>query len=453
MKAYDLIVLGGGPAGYCAAERAGAMGKSVLLLERAKLGGVCLNEGCIPSKTLLNSAKVFKYAAHGEPYGISAENVTADPAAIVARKNDVVKKLVAGVGMKMKKHGVEVVSARGMLAGRGAEGIYVEANDERFAGTNVLIATGSEPSVPPIAGAREGVSSGEIWTSRQALDAMGIPPRLCVIGGGVIGMEMAGYFSAMGSKVTVVEMLPTIGGPVDPAIAAALLNSYPDIDFCLNSRVTEIQAERVFFDRAGKSEIVEADRVLLCIGRRPSAEGIGLETLHIATERGAVLTDASGRTNVPGVYAAGDVNGRSMLAHTAYREAECAVAAMFGEAQKVDYDVIPSVIYTTPEIACVGLTEAQAKERGYAVKTVMLPMAYSGRYLAESSGDASFLSVVADAKARRLLGVHMIGPYASEIIYGAGFMVSTRMTIEALRQQVFPHPTVAEILREALFEL
>ncbi len=453
MNTYDLIVLGGGPAGYCAAERAGAMGRSVLLIEKNALGGVCLNEGCIPSKTLLNSAKMLHYAKDGAAYGVSSDNAKADLAAIVARKDAIVKKLVSGVAAKMRKHGIKVVSAEGLIIGKDALGFAVRASDAEYRGAKLLIATGSAPSVPPIPGAREGVASGDIWLSRDALDAVNIPSRLCVIGGGVIGLEMAGYFAGMGSSVTVLEMLNQVGGPIDPSLSDALIKSYPAIDFRLGCKVTGIAPRLVSYESGGVAQSIETDRVLLCIGRRPYSEGLGLENVHVAAERGAILTDASGRTSAPEVYAAGDVNGRSMLAHTAYREAECAVATMFSAPQVVDYDAIPSVIYTSPEVACVGLTADQAAQRGYTPQAVTLPMAYAGRYLAETAGGEGFLTMVADKKSRRVLGVHMIGPYASEIIFGAGFMVSTRMPVEALRQLVFPHPTVSEILREALFEL
>lgn len=451
----DLIVLGGGPAGYCAAERAAAAGMNVRLIEKRALGGVCLNEGCIPSKTLLNSAKILHYAQDGSAFGVTAENAKADVSKIIARKNSVVKKLVAGVGAQMKRHGVQVTYASGVVKGKGNEGYIVEAGGETFTAQKLLIASGSVPVIPNIPGVKGGLEAGYVWTNQEALDATTIPARFVVIGGGVIGMEMASYYQSMGAQVTVVEMLPTIGGPIDADLAKALLKSYTaaGISFQLNSRVTQVDASGVTFECDGKSQTIPADQVLMCIGRRANTQDMGYETINLHMERGAVITDESGRTNLPNVYAAGDVNGKSMLAHTAYREAECAVAAMLDRPQRVSYDAIPSVIYTTPEVACVGLTDKQAKDQGYDCKTITLPMSYSGRYLAETDNGEGFVKLVADQKSRRLLGIHMIGSYASEIIYGAAIMVATQMPIEALRQFVFPHPTVAEILREALWEI
>ena len=455
---YDLIVIGGGPAGYCAAERAAARGMSVALFERKALGGTCLNEGCIPSKTLLNSAKALHYAQDSAAFGVSAENAAADAAAIIKRKTIVVRKLVAGVAAQMKQHGVTVFNADATVLEKKGEAFAVQAGGEVHEGKRLLIATGSAPLIPPIPGVREGVAEGRLWTSAEALNAKEIPARLAVVGGGVIGMEMAAYFSAMGAKVTVIDMLPTVGGPIDASLSAALLKNHPQVDFLLSCKVTGVENNVVHYEKDGRAGRLEAEGILLCIGRKPSLVA-GLDALHVATERGGIITDASGRTNVPGVFAAGDVNGRSMLAHTAYREAECAVAAMMGESQTVDYDAIPAVIYTNPEIACVGLTLDQAKARGYDAVSLTLPMAYAGRYLAESDGKAeAFCTVVAEkqttqVKPRRLLGVHMAGPYASEMIFGAAMMVSLKLPIDTLRQQVFPHPTVSEILREALWAI
>lgn len=451
---YDLIVIGAGPGGYVGAERAGHAGLSTLLMEKRALGGVCLNEGCIPSKTLLNSAKIADYTRHGNKYGVSAENVRLDHEAVVNRKNKVVRTLVAGVSMKMKKNGVTVVNGEAMITGRDSEGFQVKAGETVYTGKRLMIATGSEPSMPPIPGLREGYADGFVLTNREILDLKVLPERLVIIGGGVIGLEMASYFNSAGCKVTVVEMLDHIAGPTDREISAILYNNYKKlgVDFRLSARVTQITPGTVAFETAEGLQSVPADKVLVSIGRRPKTEGIGLETIQVETERGRIVTDEYMKTNVPEVYAVGDVNGVSMLAHTAYREAEVCVNTILGKKDRMRYHAIPSVIYTNPEVASVGETEESAKEKGLEVDIVKLPLSYSGRYVAETSGGDGIIKVLIDRKYRTIRGIHMIGSYASEIIYGAAMMIETEMRVEDIRQIVFPHPTVSEVIRETMWE-
>jgi dihydrolipoamide dehydrogenase len=286
------------------------------------------------------------------------------------------------------------------------------------------------------------------------LDRMQVPERLVVIGGGVIGLEMASYYREAGASVEVVEMLPKIGGPIEDKLSVILQKALEKsgVKFHLSAKVTRFEANRVVFEKDGAEQKLEADCVLVSIGRRPSAEGLGLECLSIAMERGAVLTDERGRTNVGGVFAAGDINGKSMLAHTAYREAELCVNTMLGVEDRMNYDTIPAVIYTHPEVAVVGLTAETAKQRGIDAEVVELPMRYSGRYVAENPNGNDICIVVADKKTRRLLGVHLCGNYASEIIYGAATMLERGMRVDDIKKVVFPHPTVSEVLREAAFE-
>ncbi|MDR1438698.1 MAG: FAD-dependent oxidoreductase, partial [Clostridiales bacterium] len=372
MDAYDLIVLGGGPAGYVAAERAAAGGLRTALFEMSSLGGVCLNEGCIPTKAMLYSAKVYNNALHGEAYGVRAGQASLDHGLVLKRKNKVVKTLVSGVAAQMKAHGVAVVPRRGTIKGRGADGFCVEAGGAEHSGRRLLIATGSEPIMPPIPGVKDGLASGYVCTSREMLDLADVPKRLAIVGGGVIGLELAGYFSAAGSKVTVVEMLDKIAGPTEAEISGILLASMKKkgVGFRLGCRVEAVlpgrgvqvapaavgashpapppAAAALSASRRGgaaapadsapppvgqaesQAEVIEADKVLLCIGRRPRIAGFGLETIGACVERGAIATDAQLRTNIPGAYAAGDVNGKAMLAHAAYREAEAAVNHMLG---------------------------------------------------------------------------------------------------------------------------
>ena len=451
---YDLIVIGGGPAGYLGAERAGHAGLKTLLFEKRSVGGVCLNEGCIPTKTLLYSAKIKDSAEHGEKYGVKA-TASLDHKAVIARKNKVVKTLVGGVSATLKGAGVTVMNAQASITGKSAEGYTVTDGKEIYTGKRLLIASGSVPAVPPISGLKEGLGRGFVLTSREMLDIEEVPDNLVVIGGGVIGLEMASYFKSAGSNVTVVEMLADIGGPIDNDIAILLLKNLKKkgIDFKLSCTVTGISDKVEYKDAQGNMQSVSADKVLLSIGRRAMSEDIGLEKIGVIAERGAIKTDSSMQTNVPGVYAAGDVNGKSLLAHTAYREAEVAVNHMTGVKDTMRYSAIPSVIYTTPEVAGIGYTAEQAKQKGIEITEKSITMNYSGRYLAENDRGDGVIKLVVDKKWNKLIGVHMISSYASEIIYGAGLMIEKEMTIEEIKQLVFPHPTVCEALREAIFQL
>jgi len=450
---FELIIIGGGPAGYNAAERASAGGLSTLVIEERALGGVCLNEGCIPTKTLLYSAKIFDYAKHSEEYGVKLPNASIDHAAVVARKDKVVKQLVGGIGMKMKHGGVTVVNAHAEITGRNGDVFTVKAGDEVYEGRRLLICAGSSAAVPPIPGLREGVASGFVKTNREILDMTTVPKELAVIGGGVIGMEMASYFNSIGSKVTVIEMMDHIGGPTDGEIAAILLKNYKKkgIEFMLGAKVTGVGTSSVTCEYEGKTVEVAADCVLCAVGRRANTAGLGLESIGVLTERGAIVTNECGRTNIGGVWAAGDVNGKSMLAHTAYREGEAAVNDMLGKKDKVNYDAIPAVIYTNPEVASVGETSETIKAKGIEADTQSFTLRYSGRYVAENEGGDGIVKIIVDKAHRRVLGVHMIGSYASEIIYGAAMMVENEMRVEDVRKFVFPHPTVCEVIREGMF--
>lgn len=451
---FDLIVLGGGPAGYLAAERAAAEGLSVALIEKRFLGGVCLNEGCIPTKTLLNSAKIYDYTKHANDYGVEVTGSSLDHAAVVARKNDVTKKLVNGIRAALKSGKVTVVESEGVICGKG-EGFKVKAGDAEYEGKNLIVACGSMPVVPPIPGLREALDAGVAVTNREILDMTEVPEKLVVIGGGVIGLEMASYFNSAGSQVTVVEMLPKIAGPTDAEISEILLESYKKkgIDFKLGAKVVGLSGGEISYELDGKTETVKADKVLVSIGRRAATAGIGLESIGVELERGAIVTDLQCRTNIPGVYATGDCNGKSMLAHTAYREAEVAVNNIVGKKDVMRYNAIPAVIYTNPEVASVGETEETAAKKGIKFKKSTVSMMYSGRYMAENTEYTGICKVLVEEKTDRIIGVHMIGNYSSEIIFSAAMMVECEMRVKDVKEMVFPHPTVCEIVREAIFKL
>ena len=454
MMAFDLIIIGGGPAGYLAAERAGHAGLNTLLIEKRFIGGVCLNEGCIPSKALLYSAKLYDGATHGEKYGVTVEKAVLNHEVVVNRKNKVVKTLVTGIKGKLKKNMVTIVDGVAEISGKGAEGYEIKVGDNTYSGQRLLIATGSVPVIPPIPGVKAGIEKGYVLTNREILDLKVVPPSLVIVGGGVIGLEMASYFNSAGSKVTVVEMLDHIAGFTDREIAEILMKNYQKkgVEFKLGAKVIEVKEGAVVYEFEGKTFTVPADKILMSIGRRAATDGLGLERIGVETERGRIKTDERGKTNVPEVYAAGDVNGVSMLAHTAYRETEVCINNILGRKNLMRYNAIPSVIYTNPEVAGVGETEDTARQKGIEFEVAKLSMMYSGRYVAENEGGDGICKVLIDKKHRKVIGVHMIGNYSSEIIYGAGLMIETEMRVDDIKELVFPHPTVCEIIRETIFE-
>ena len=448
---FDLIIIGGGPAGYVAAERAGHKGLSVLLFEKKVLGGVCLNEGCIPTKTMLYSAKMYDNALHGDKYGVYSDNIRFDYAKIVARKNKVVRKLVAGVDAKMKLHKVTIVKGEAMIKGRSSDGIEVTCAGESYLGQNLLICTGSEAFVPPIPGLSE--AGGIVLTNREVLELKEQPKSLIIIGGGVIGMEFASLYNSIGTKVTIVEMLPEILGNNDFEISALLRDIYSKkgIEFQLNAKVIKIDGNKVVFEKDGKTEVVEGEKILVSVGRRAVTAGFGLGNLNIELFKGGIKTDEKMCTNVPSVFAAGDVTGFSLLAHTASREAEVVVNNLTGGNDVMHYNAIPGVIYTNPEVAGVGETEASASAKGIDFRVAKLPMAYAGRFVAENEGGSGICKVLIGAKHGEVIGVHMLGNPASEMIYGACIAIEQEMTLTEMQRVVFPHPTVSEILKETLF--
>ena len=447
----DLLIIGGGPAGYVAAERAGHHGLQVVLFEKKSMGGVCLNEGCIPTKTLLYSAKTYENALHGDKYGVYGENIRFDFGKIMARKNKVVRKLVAGVKSKMKENNVTVIDGEAIIQGRSEKGVEVTCNGESYLAKNLLICTGSEASVPPIPGLAE--AGDTILTNREILDLKELPQSLVVIGGGVIGMEFASFYNSLGVKVTIVEMLPEILGGLDFEISAMLRDIYAKkgIEFNLNAKVVQIDGNKVVFEKEGKTETIEGDKILISVGRRAVTKGFGLENLNVEMTRTGIKVDEKMRTNVPGVYAAGDVTGFSLLAHTASREGEVVVNNLTGRIDTMRYNAIPGVVYTNPEVAGVGETEETAKAKGIAYRVAKLPMTFAGRFVAENEGGNGLCKILVGEKHGEVIGVHMLGNPCSEIIYGACMAIEQEMTLEAMQEVVFPHPTVSEIFKEVIF--
>ena len=448
---YDLAILGGGPAGYVAAENAGAKGLKTILFEKRELGGVCLNEGCIPTKTLLYGAKMYDHASGSKKYGVTAENVAFEYKKMADRKTKVVRKLVAGIKMKMENTGVEVVKGEATIVRGDAASITIACGGESYEAARLLICTGSEAFVPPI----PGVEGNEaVLTNREILALTQAPESLIIIGGGVIGMEFASLYNSLGIPVTVIEMLPEILGGLDKEVSEMLRGIYAKkgVKFNLRCKVTAIDGNIVrFTDADGNEQSVEGDKILMSVGRRATLTGFGLENIPVEAERGIKVNEYM-QTSMPNVYAAGDVTGFSLLAHTASREGEVAVNHILGIEDKMEYNAIPGIVYTNPEVSSVGLTEEQAQAQGIEYRLSKMPMTFSGRFVAENEGQMGLCKILADAN-DKILGVHMLGNSSSEFICAACMAITNSLTVNDLRRTVFPHPTVSEILKEGLFEL
>ena len=445
---YDVAIIGGGPAGYTAAERAAKGGLSTLLFEKNALGGVCLNEGCVPTKTLLYSAKTYDTIKHASKYAVSAENPTFDYAKIIARKNKVVKKLTAGIRMKMKESGVEVITGEAFIQGRADDGtITITCGENTYETSHLLICTGSETVIPPI----EGLAETDYWTSREALQSKELPKSIVIIGGGVIGMEFASFFNSMGTEVHVVEMLDKILGPMDKELSAMLQAEYAKrgVKFYLGHKVTAIHGTEVRVEKDGESFTLQGDKVLLSVGRRPVTKGFGLENLSIEPFRHGVKVNEYMQTSLPNVYACGDITAFSLLAHTAVSEAEVAIDHILGKNRPMSYRAIPGVVYTNPEIAGVGKTEEELQASGTAYQVKKIPMAFSGRFVAENElGNGVCKLILSEDNV--LIGAHLLGNPASELIVIAGIAIEKGMKADEIQSFVFPHPTVGEIIKEAL---
>lgn len=446
MLTHDLIILGGGPAGYTAAERAARGGLNTLLIEKRALGGVCLNEGCIPTKTLLYSAKIWHLTEDAKKYGIeaSADQFLMDK--VNARKNKVVRKLVAGIKGKMTNAGVTVVTGEGeILAPTTPEEYSVKVGEETYTAPRLLLASGSETFVPPI----PGLDTVEYWTSREALESKELPKSIAIIGGGVIGMEFAAFYNRVGVEVHVIEMLPEILGGMDSEMGALLRAEYTKlgVKFYLQHKVTSVAPEGVTVEFEDNSFVIPTERILLSVGRRPVTEK--LSPLGLEMEGRGVKVDATMRTSLPGVYAAGDVTGYSLLAHTAVREAEVAIDNMLGKNAQMSYRAIPGIIYTQPEVAGVGMTEDQLKKEGISYRKYQLPMAFAGRFVAENEM-ANGVCKILIGEDDTLLGAHMLGNPASELIVVIAVAIERGIKAHELASVVFPHPTVGEIIKETI---
>ncbi|HTX73789.1 MAG TPA: dihydrolipoyl dehydrogenase [Rectinemataceae bacterium] len=471
MGSYDVIILGGGPGGYLAAERLGHEGRKVLLLEKEKLGGTCLNVGCIPTKTLLNSAKQYLHAREAAKFGVTVEGLGYDWSVMQGWKTEVVDKLRNAIALTEKKLGVEVLPAEGRLLGPGR----IEAGGAVHDAPAIIIATGSSPVLPPIPGARD---NPRVVDSTGLLSAAEVPRRLCVIGGGVIGIEFAALFAALGTRVEIVEMMDEIIPFMDKEQAPLMRRAMKEVTFRLGCRVERIEGGKVVYrTKEGAEESPfsgeEADLILMAVGRKPNLEGWGAKEAGLDFSPKGITVDDRMRSNLPGIWAVGDVTGRSLLAHSAYRMAEVAVADILARApgaatgasstraasslrddDRMRYDAIPWVVYGIPEAAGVGLTEEEAGKRSVAVKKASIPLRVSGRFAAENGFTApGSLKLIADAASGRILGLHIVGGYASEMIWGAAALIEQELRVVDVRQLVFPHPTVCELIRDAAWAI
>jgi len=446
METYDVIVIGSGPAGYVAAERSGSLDKRVLLIEKDQLGGVCTNRGCIPTKSLLHAAKTYRHARDGEKLGVVCQQVSFDLSVAMAWKRETVETLRSGIQFLMKNNKVEVVSAEATLV----DAHHVKAGEAVYEGASIIIATGSSPAVPPIPGA----DRPNVVTSDGILEIEALPASLVVVGGGVIGIEFASFFSSVGVQVTVIEMMDEILPMMDAQMAKLMRRELKDVTFRLGCKVQSITAEGVdFTDSKGKSGTAHGELVLLSVGRRPNLRGT--ETLGLAVNRSGIIVDDRLQTNVAGVYAIGDVNGRSLLAHSASRMAEVVVSNLFGtKTMRMRWNAIPWAVYGLPEAAGCGITEQEATKQGRKVLVGTVQMRSNGRFLAENGKRATGLcKVIADEATKVILGIHLLGPYSSEIIAAAVPIIEAELRVKDVKEIVFPHPSVAEIIKDAVYAI
>ena len=467
---YDLIVIGSGPGGHIAAIRAAQLGLKTAIVEREHMGGICLNWGCIPTKALLRSAEVYSHFVHAADFGIKAKDYEADVEAVVKRSRGVTQQMSNGVGFLMKKNKVDVIWGEGTLTAAGEVTVtetkkkIVEPQNPKPKGVlptgtykakNVIIATGARPRVLP------GIEpDGEtIWTYFEAMKPKALPKSLLVMGSGAIGIEFASFYRALGVDVTVVEMLPQVMPVEDAEISALARKRFEKrgIRILTDTKVgkvektkTGIKAELV--NKSGQTETIEAEKLISAVGVQGNIENLGLEKLGVKTDRGCVVIDAQCRTNVPGVWAIGDVAGPPMLAHKAEHEAVIAVEAIAGVAEHhLDKRQVPGCTYCEPQVASVGLTEAKAKEAGYDVRVGRFPFIGNGKAVALGDADG-MVKTVFDKKTGELLGAHMVGPEVTELIQGFVVAMNLETTEEELIHTIFPHPTLSETMKESVLD-
>ena len=447
MSQYDIIIVGGGPGGYVAAIKAGQNNKKVALIEKDNVGGVCLNWGCIPTKAMLKTAKVYKQFLHAEDYGLEITDkstIKVDLAKIKQRKDKVVKRLTGGVRALLKKAGVDVYDGFGTVLSP----TRVEVNGETLSTKHLILATGSHPFIPPIPGLDEAFTQNRALTAKEILALDKLPSSLVIIGGGVIGVEFATLYSTLGVNVTMLEMAPEILGRIDDEVRKTYLRLLKNkhLTILTEAKVVGVTPTQVTYEKEGKQHQVDAEKILVSIGTRPNLKG--LESLNLTTDRDGVVTNNRLETNVPGVYAIGDMNGKMMLAHVASAEGLVAVENILGHPEEINYNRVPAGIYGFPEIAYVGLTEQEAKEQGLDYKISVFPLSANGKALAEGESDG-FIKIIADSKYNEIIGMHILAPNATDMIAEAVTTMELEGTAHELARAIHPHPTLSEIVMEA----
>jgi dihydrolipoamide dehydrogenase len=459
---FDVIIIGSGPGGYVTAIRAAQLGFKTAIIEKAYLGGICLNWGCIPTKALLRSAEIFHYMQHAKDYGLSAEKVGYDPKAVVQRSRGVSKRLNDGVGFLMKKNKVQIIWGEAVIDAPGkitvkksaVEAPKGAAGEGTYQAKHIIIATGARPRVLP------GLEPDKklIWTYFEAMVPERMPKSLLVVGSGAIGVEFASFFRTMGSEVTVVEVLPQILPVEDAEIAGLARKRFEKqgIKILTSTKVAKLEKKVdsvvATIDDGKSVQTAEFERVISAVGVVGNIENLGLEKLGVKTDRGCVVVDGLGKTNVPGIYAIGDVAGPPMLAHKAEHEGVICVEAIKGlHPHPIDKNLIPGCTYCQPQVASVGLTEAKAKEGGREIRVGRFPFVGNGKAIALGE-DQGLVKVVFDKKTGQLLGAHMVGAEVTELIQGYVVAMNLETTEEELMHTVFPHPTLSEMMKEAVLD-
>jgi len=459
---FDIVIIGSGPGGYVAAIRAAQLGFKTAIVERSHLGGICSNWGCIPTKALLRSAEIFHYMKHAKDYGLSAENVSFDPAAVVKRSRGVAGRMNTGVGFLMKKNKISVIWGEATLEAPGRFSVKSSPTPApsgalgpgTYQAKHIIVATGARPRVLP------GLEPDKklVWTYFEALSPDIMPKSLLVVGSGAIGIEFASFYRTMGAEVTVVEVLPQILPVEDAEIAGFARKQFEKqgMKVISGAKVTKLEKKAdsvtATIDDGKGTQTITVDRVISAVGVVGNIENIGLEKLGVKTDRGIIVADPYGRTNVPGIYAIGDVAGPPMLAHKAEHEAVICVEAIKGlHPHPMDKTMIPGCTYCHPQIASVGLTEAKAKEAGRDVRVGRFPFVGNGKAIALGE-DQGLVKVIFDRKTGQLLGAHMVGAEVTELIQGFVVAMNLETTEEELFHTVFPHPTISETMKEAVLD-
>jgi dihydrolipoamide dehydrogenase len=443
---YDLAVIGAGPGGYVAAIKAAQMGKKTCIIEKENVGGTCLNVGCIPTKTMIKTANLLQETRKAVAFaidGVEPEKLSVSMPRLQERKRAVVNQLVNGIKGVLRGNNVEVVTG----SARFVDAHTLQVGDRRVSAEYVIVATGSQAVIPPFI-QLEG--DNNLLTSSEALELDHIPGRIAVVGGGVIGVEFAYLLNRLGSKVTVLELMDHILPMVDREVSAMAQERMEKdgIVFHLGAKVRRIKDNTVIYELNGEGKSIQADAVLMAVGRAPNTDGLGAEEIGLEFDRKALKVDETMRTSIPNIYAIGDVNGKVMLAHTASHEGMVALSAIYGGHETMNYDRVPSCIYLNPEIACIGLTEEQARERYSEVKVGKFPLAANGKSLVEGDTDGIF-KVVVDGGYGEIVGVHLYGGHVTEMISEIAVAMTGELTVDELLNSVHPHPTVSEALPEA----